>query len=195
MESDINVESSTTTNNSRRTTSSPLSVNEESRRIMPTMVSLLFLITLLVPKFIDGNAEEYSSICSLEQNPIVLLQKDKWGNFMVVNTTMVNEMDSGLNGTNWSNRIDMGPSKDIFRAKECGCSDRDKIQYCLEKQGDTCGIPRDQKRPIGCFHLDSRTIFIKNAWPVVLLWYGGKKGLIFHSDSLSISTACSRNQL
>jgi len=139
----------------------PLPFHEESRRILPIMLSLLFLISLLVPRFIGGNAEEYASFCQLTKVEPVDIWKAKSGAFLVLN-------DSNVTSTQVESDIES------FRARECLCSKHERPQYCLVQQGDTCGIPRDNTAPIGCFFLDSRTVFIRNAWPVVLLWYGGK---------------------
>ena len=83
-----------------------------------------------------------------------------------------------------------------FIGRQCPC-DSEKRTYCLMDgiEGpapDSCGVPwadnlstiflsQDSNttdsdiyntQEIGCFELNSQTVFIRNAWPVVVLWYG-----------------------
>lgn len=68
--------------------------------------------------------------------------------------------------------IDASSDGDKIQAKRCPCA---LVRtYCIMSNpaADTCGIPRDPSVPVGCFSLSTRTLFIRNAWPVVVLWYG-----------------------
>ena len=59
-------------------------------------------------------------------------------------------------------------------ARLCPCTFEDHT-YCLAQphvSQNTCGIPRDSRLPVGCYNLTNRMVFIRNAWPVVVLWYG-----------------------
>eukprot|EP00563_Minutocellus_polymorphus_P005920 CAMPEP_0181028236 /NCGR_PEP_ID=MMETSP1070-20121207/4567_1 /TAXON_ID=265543 /ORGANISM="Minutocellus polymorphus, Strain NH13" /LENGTH=632 /DNA_ID=CAMNT_0023105485 /DNA_START=114 /DNA_END=2012 /DNA_ORIENTATION=+ len=61
-----------------------------------------------------------------------------------------------------------------LHARLCPCAPQDHT-YCLAQphvSQNTCGIPRDSRLPVGCYNLTNRIVFIRNAWPVVVLWYG-----------------------
>lgn len=80
-----------------------------------------------------------------------------------------------------------------YMARHCPCDATGNV-YCLldgirSSVPDTCGIPAAEntftisERPdddsspsesptISCFELESQTVFVRNAWPVVVLWYG-----------------------
>jgi len=83
-------------------------------------------------------------------------------------------------------------TKKKYIAKQCPC-DPDGLTYCLldgisGAVPDSCGAPWSEvfltsnttlanlssydTDDIGCFELNSQTVFIRNAWPVVVLWYG-----------------------
>ncbi|KAL3796434.1 hypothetical protein HJC23_004231 [Cyclotella cryptica] len=86
--------------------------------------------------------------------------------------------------------------KTTFNARHCPCDSTGKV-YCLVDSDistipDTCGVPKgtrftvsspynygtffnitkQENSTIDCFELKSQTVFIRNAWPVVVLWYG-----------------------
>lgn len=183
MISETTIEQDSEYTNNRRSFSSRLPFNEENRRILPTMLSLLFLITLLIPRLTGGKAEEFTQICPLTQFPTVYLQVDDEGIFKMANSTnLLNTKNNGnvtttitigtSNSTN-NNPFSDFSSVDFIPAKQCSCASAPSI-FCLLENGDTCGVPRDPNSPVGCFFFDSRAVFVKNAWPVVLLWYGGK---------------------
>lgn len=91
----------------------------------------------------------------------------------------------------------LSSKKKTFIARACTC-DTLTITYCLVDgiEGpipDTCGVAwKDDLSTVfmsssnntelgsdiynlddvGCFELNSQTVFIRNAWPVVVLWYG-----------------------
>ena len=59
-------------------------------------------------------------------------------------------------------------------ARLCPCTFQEHT-YCLAQphvSQNTCGIPRDSRLPVGCYNLTNQMVFIRNAWPVVVLWYG-----------------------
>mmetsp|Transcript_20611 Transcript_20611/g.44773 ORF Transcript_20611/g.44773 Transcript_20611/m.44773 type:complete len:621 (-) Transcript_20611:26-1888(-) len=88
-------------------------------------------------------------------------------------------------------------NKQTFIARSCPCDDSGRT-YCLidgisGAVPDSCGVPYSDNfntifakkdtnssdisviyntMEIGCFELNSQTVFIRNAWPVVVLWYG-----------------------
>ena len=87
-------------------------------------------------------------------------------------------------------------AKRIYTARHCPC-DATGETYCIVDSDissvipDTCGIPEKRQFLIGasthegshnttntnnitieCFEMTSQTVFIRNAWPVVVLWYG-----------------------
>lgn len=65
-------------------------------------------------------------------------------------------------------------SSKVIYVRSCFCyyQSTDKPYCPLHK--DACGIPHtlDTDIPVGCYSSNSRTILIRNAWPVILLWYG-----------------------
>ena len=85
--------------------------------------------------------------------------------------------------------------KTLYAARQCPC-DSVGVTYCLvdsaitTSHADTCGItnkgsvlfgvsnyPYSYSNSTGnstieCFEMESQTIFIRNAWPVIVLWYG-----------------------
>ncbi|KAL7484922.1 hypothetical protein ACHAW6_015123 [Cyclotella cf. meneghiniana] len=87
-------------------------------------------------------------------------------------------------------------TKSTFHARHCPCDSTGNV-YCLvdtdtsSTPPDTCGIPqgtrftvsspynygtffnttKQENSTIDCFELQSQTVFIRNAWPVVVLWY------------------------
>ena len=76
-------------------------------------------------------------------------------------------------------------AKSIYMARSCPC-DGDEETYCLVEGisgsvHDTCGVTQSALTLFGnttfgitrveCFKLESRTTFIRNAWPVVVFWY------------------------
>ena len=85
--------------------------------------------------------------------------------------------------------------KIIYMARLCPC-DRSRRTYCRVDYStgnvpDSCGLPWADDIPengwsidnstdtfrfdtlgIGCFELDSKVVFSRNAWPVIFLWYG-----------------------
>jgi len=61
-----------------------------------------------------------------------------------------------------------------LHARLCPCAPQENT-YCLSQPNEaqnTCGIPRDGRLPVGCYNLTTKMVFIRNAWPVVVLWYG-----------------------
>lgn len=178
-----------------------LPLSEDNRRILPTMLALLFLITMLIPRILGVDEEKYRNTCALAEKPTVYLQQvdEGSGEFIKLNSTLGlifsphlrNDRDESSNTTNLiqgsgsitvgnnnvssitSNTYDSSTTStsQIFPAKECVCAGINNV-YCLIEYGDLCGVPRDPNDAVGCFHLDSKTKFIQNAWPVVLLWYG-----------------------
>ena len=61
-----------------------------------------------------------------------------------------------------------------LNARLCPCAPQERT-FCLAQPHvpqNTCGIPRDSRLPVGCYNLTNRIVFIRNAWPVVVLWYG-----------------------
>lgn len=72
--------------------------------------------------------------------------------------------------------IDNNITENVFYVRQCVCPTRPWDQeiraYCpVDKT--TCGISRLSNETIACFNQSSRTSLIRNAWPVIVLWYGG----------------------
>eukprot|EP00557_Chaetoceros_sp_GSL56_P014512 CAMPEP_0176485974 /NCGR_PEP_ID=MMETSP0200_2-20121128/5324_1 /TAXON_ID=947934 /ORGANISM="Chaetoceros sp., Strain GSL56" /LENGTH=525 /DNA_ID=CAMNT_0017882651 /DNA_START=434 /DNA_END=2011 /DNA_ORIENTATION=+ len=62
-----------------------------------------------------------------------------------------------------------------YPARECNCASRfrnmDASYYCLVLNGEnTCRIPVDKEQPIDCMKFVSSESFIRNSWPVAVLW-------------------------
>ena len=135
-----------------------------------------------------SHAADYVRVCSVISSEIipVVFDKDR-GEYVVVD---VPEMDDGKNKTRSRNlrswdavvpavsisshrRVQDNVSDDVLFVRECQCSFRtNEDKYCpFDKTA--CGIPRDPTGAVGCFNQSSRTALIRNAWPVVILWYGG----------------------
>lgn len=112
-------------------------------------------------------------------------------NFLRANNRHVRLLESESNHSSSSTT-----TKKTFIARSCPC-DTDKRTYCLVDGitgpvPDSCGVPWADNlstllfsdnsnssdsiiyntEDIGCFELNSQTVFIRNAWPVVVLWYG-----------------------
>eukprot|EP00956_Cyclotella_meneghiniana_P043862 scaffold291577_cov73-Cyclotella_meneghiniana.AAC.2 len=82
-------------------------------------------------------------------------------------------------------------TKTLYTARTCPC-DTGGGTYCIidsdvsSSTPDTCGIPQERRASIfghdsnltwntttiECFEMASQAIFIRNAWPVIVLWYG-----------------------
>jgi len=112
------------------------------------------------------------------------------------NFLRANRNDRYLLDTTESDPSSSTTTKKTFIGRQCPC-DSEKRTYCLMDgiEGpapDSCGVPwadnlstiflsQDSnttdsdiynRNEIGCFELNSQTVFIRNAWPVVVLWYG-----------------------
>lgn len=62
----------------------------------------------------------------------------------------------------------------VSDAVSCPCGRVGK-DFCLLTAGtkyNYCAIPNDANQPVGCYHVNAATVFVRNAWPVVVLWYG-----------------------
>mmetsp|Transcript_6963 Transcript_6963/g.15300 ORF Transcript_6963/g.15300 Transcript_6963/m.15300 type:complete len:649 (+) Transcript_6963:139-2085(+) len=86
----------------------------------------------------------------------------------------------------------------VYMARPCPCDDSGRV-YCLvegTKSGpvaDSCGIPAvtdgftvstpENMTVVECFELGSQTVFIRNAWPVVVLWYGALLIFLIATDN------------
>ena len=59
-----------------------------------------------------------------------------------------------------------------LHARHCPCAG--EAAYCLstpENSQDSCGVNRNSRHPAGCYKQSSKVVFIRNAWPVVMLWF------------------------
>lgn len=74
--------------------------------------------------------------------------------------------------------------KRVYMARFCPCSGGVEETYCLVEGTsgpvhDTCGVTHSAltishsapNTKVECFKLESHTVFIRNAWPVVVFWY------------------------
>ncbi|KAL3763838.1 hypothetical protein ACHAW5_006256 [Stephanodiscus triporus] len=119
---------------------------------------------------------------------------------MVVRVATIFGRNNFLRGKNNGRLLDGASaastaSKRTYIARSCPC-DASGSTYCLidgvsGAVPDSCGVPWSDNisimtqsntnisdsvlfdtRNIGCFELSSQTVFTRNAWPVVVLWYG-----------------------
>jgi hypothetical protein len=74
------------------------------------------------------------------------------------------EMDPNKNSIGQS-----GNFTRILRVRECTCSAMTIRGYYCPVAQDTCGLQREGH--IACFKQSSRIILLRNAWPIVMLWY------------------------
>jgi len=162
-------------------------------------------------------AAEYIRLCTLRASEILPVTFDKErGEFVQLD----NNQGGGNNYTASGNRhlrtedtaaISVATHRRIqqedatgkvFYVRQCLCSTRPwetEIKAFCPLDKTTCGIPRSPEEPIGCFNQSSRTSLIRNAWPVIVLWYGGLViFLIFTTQGRNaryyvISKCCNRN--
>ena len=102
----------------------------------------------------------------------------------------------------FSHDIETFSGENVYMAKPCPCDDTGRVYCLVEgtnsgSVADTCGIPantgiitvspsedgtttttinsnsnNETIIAMECFELGNQTVFIRNAWPVVVLWYG-----------------------
>jgi len=150
---------------------------------------VLFIINTL---YLHGiYASGYIKICALRDSPRVSLSYDfETGDFFIggksnifIDSTRTTDLshNSSLvyNGGDhrrtaneklWRH-LDEPRTKSLltYEAIICPCAPQ---YFCMAGDGDVCGVPRLEDEPVSCFHISNRTTFIRNAWPVVVLWYG-----------------------
>ena len=113
-------------------------------------------------------------------------QDDDGGRALGRQVTVQNgTQDVGLMGRPFPNLFRGPRSKRSFLARSCPCDESGRT-YCLVEDlagavPDHCGVfwsptgLRDdagsRAADVGCFALTSQTSFVRNAWPVVVLWY------------------------
>mmetsp|Transcript_23899 Transcript_23899/g.36933 ORF Transcript_23899/g.36933 Transcript_23899/m.36933 type:complete len:441 (+) Transcript_23899:281-1603(+) len=93
----------------------------------------------------------------------------------------------------------------IFFARQCVCF-LESERYCPVDKVH-CGVPKPNDEStgdvpasdVGCFNQSSRTVLIRNAWPVVILWYGALVLFLLlteqgrHTRNFIYSKLCNRN--
>lgn len=151
-------------------------------RAQRTSLAILLLLLLCCQE----TAAEYVRLCTLHTSKVFPAKYDRYsGAFDIIhedggnNSTVVGGNNNNITDGGSRHLIDLGPSVNdgtVFYVRQCQCSTRPwekEIQaYCpLDKS--TCGIPRSPGEPVGCFNQSSRTSLIRNAWPVIVLWYAG----------------------
>ncbi|KAL9186202.1 hypothetical protein ACHAXT_005440, partial [Thalassiosira profunda] len=131
----------------------------------------------------------------------------------------VGKHDSGrfLRSETAANQTTSASSKTTYNyiARSCPCDGTGRT-YCLVDGistgaiPDSCGVPWsgdpmftmaghnystfDTTR-IGCFELNSQTVFIRNAWPVVVLWYGALTIFLIATSNGKFARAYIMNKL
>jgi RING-finger-containing ubiquitin ligase len=85
--------------------------------------------------------------------------------------------DNGRNSSLLNSRLlsESGSGTTVFPARKCSCSSRyrnvDTSYYCLTlNHENTCRIPAAEDQPIECLKLLSSQSFLRNSWPVAVLW-------------------------
>lgn len=97
----------------------------------------------------------------------------------------------------------------IFTARSCPCVPK---TYCIVDgisgvAPDSCGVPWSavnhtgdvvvdyQASEIGCFEMNGQTVFVRNAWPVVVLWYGALSVFLLATSNGRFARAHARRLL
>lgn len=131
---------------------------------------------------------------------------------------VVGKQDSGrrfLRAESAANQTAPASGKTTYIARSCPCDGSGRT-YCLIDGistgaiPDSCGVPWsgdpmftmagynystfDTSR-IGCFELNSQTVFIRNAWPVVVLWYGALTIFLIATSNGKFARAYIMNKL
>lgn len=107
---------------------------------------------------------------------------------------------------NKTSALELSPSREegnsdsdvvVYPAKRCRCSNRQTgISYCLATKGENiCAIPLDASKyePV-CYEATTSAIFVRNVWPVVVLWFGAMAFYLISTDAGrgTLKFACSR---
>jgi len=124
----------------------------------------LILTCLLV----YGESAAFSRVCSLNSKQYVVQFDASTNEFSLLSNVTVDNAQV---------------SQGQYVALSCPCRED---TYCLVNSGNACGTHRSSDA-VSCFSLDSRTIFVRNAWPVVVLWYGGKSCNCLNKQNISIN--------
>ena len=159
-------------------------------------------------------AAEFVKLCTLRDSDILPITFDEESReFVVV------DMQGGANNTDANRQLRSGDTAAIsvsierriqqanvtgkvYYVRQCMCSTRPRetdVQAFCPLDKTTCGFSRSPNEPVGCFNQSPRTSLIRNAWPVIVLWYGGLViFLLFTSQGRNarhyiIGKCCNRN--
>ncbi|CAB9499684.1 protein ligase RNF165 [Seminavis robusta] len=58
-------------------------------------------------------------------------------------------------------------SSEVYMVRECPCA----LDHYCPIELDTCGVPASYREPIGCFESSTKKTLLRNAWPLLMLWY------------------------
>lgn len=154
-------------------------------------IQVMFFV-LLTRLLSIADAADYARLCTLKQSEILAVVYDEEsGVYVVINETGLFDRNKTMGGgrqllrassvvpaiavsTNRRIQSSTNITGPVHYVRQCQCTYRpeDSDLYCpLDKS--TCGVPKSSTEPIGCFNQSSRTSLIRNAWPVIVLWYGG----------------------
>lgn len=182
---------------------------------MARLINLLLLFLLLSKVHVI--TAEFVKLCTLRASEIIPITFDEEAREFVVienvqgadNKTDANRQlrsgDTTAIFVSIERRIQQATSNitgNVFYVRQCLCSTRPwetEVKAFCPLDKTTCGIPRSSNESVGCFNQSSRTSLIRNAWPVIVLWYGGLViFLLFTSQGRNarhylIGKCCNRN--
>jgi hypothetical protein len=168
-----------------RTTSALCRLRPTRTGTMPVLVWCVFVL-LFVLECISSlplaESATFGRVCALNET-VVLLEYNSNSThkdyYTVSNTSAMDALLLFANGS--TPTLASLAEQNLFPARQCPCvDDGEPAVYCTLDSGDVCGMRRDPSPDgsntgeVSCFLLSSRTVFVRNAWPVVVLWYGGE---------------------
>ena len=144
---------------------------------------IIYVICIFLPK-IEGAA--FIRMCSLHSSRVRGLEYDEERERYILSNR--NPNNHGNTNSNNGTRLllrgaDVIPAlitdaesprslqvEDVIYVRDCNCAFNSFTEYYCPVEKDTCGVLRDGS--VRCFTTNSRTVLIRNAWPVIILWYG-----------------------
>ena len=128
---------------------------------------LLILMSSSVAKGLSSmTPDNYYKHCKLSSSTVKLSRNNETGEF-----TIMRKMENVAS-----------PDNQVFNGIQCPCGIKGR-DYCIvssdfsssykqEPQYNYCAVASDPNMSVGCYHVNSTVIFVRNAWPVIVLWYG-----------------------
>ena len=132
------------------------------------ILTILAIIASLVPTSVAIN---YKTYCSLDSKTEYVTYNDETGTF-----DLPSEIDT---------KSESGLQK--YPAKRCSCSSQHggAVSYCLATRNENiCAIPLESNKykPV-CYEGTTSAVFIRNVWPVVVLWFAAMAFYLISTDA------------